>query len=281
MNFNRIQCAFVLLHTFSILFCSAQMISKSELNDSIKSFSYFSPHKDNYFITGVPLNKEANSNTADAKYQISFKQMITRDKLPWDTYLFITYTQKAFWDIYKDSYPFRDINFNPSLVLGKTIFNKKENLGAIATIAFEHESNGRDSIYSRSWNRISGSYITNLTKKTIAEFKAWIPFGYQGGNPELLEYRGLAEVNLEHEFKKNRLYLNVMFRKGLNLKAKGTFRPRIYFAPFSKNISNQYFMIEWYLGQGESLLEYEESRSMFRIGYVIKSNEFNFFRMKK
>ena len=39
-------------------------------------------------------------------------------------------------------------------------------------------------------------------------------------------------------------------------------------------------MVEWYWGQGESLLEYEESRSMIRVGYVIKSNEFNFFRMK-
>ena len=280
MNFSKILCSFVFIFPFSVPYCNAQIISKSELNDSIKNFSYFTIHKDNYFITGVPLTEDINSNTADAKYQISFKQMITRDKLPWDTYLFITYTQKAFWNIYKDSYPFRDINFNPSLVLGKTVFNESQELEGIATIAFEHESNGRDSIYSRSWNRISGSYITNLTKRTVAEFKAWIPFGYKNGNPELLEYTGLAEVNLEHELKKNRLYLNMMFRKGLNFKAKGTFRPRLYFAPFNKNVSNQYIMVEWYWGQGESLLEYKESRSMIRVGYVIKSNEFNFFRMK-
>ncbi|MDF0717741.1 phospholipase A [Muricauda sp. 334s03] len=280
MNFSKIVCSFVFILPFCIRYCNAQRISKSELNDSIQNFSYFTIHKDNYFITGVPLTNDINSNTADAKYQISFKQMITRDKLPWDTYLFITYTQKAFWNIYKDSYPFRDINFNPSLVLGKTIFNKSQKLEGIATIAFEHESNGRDSIYSRSWNRISGSFITSLTKRTVAEFKAWIPFGYKSGNPELLEYAGLGEINLEHELKKNRIYLNVMFRKGLNFKAKGVFRPRLYFAPFGKNISNQYIMVEWYWGQGESLLEYEESRSMIRVGYVIKSNEFNFFRMK-
>lgn len=265
---------------FCILLGHAQMISRSELNDSIQNFSYFTIHKDNYFISGFPLTNDINSNTADAKYQISFKQMITRDRLPWETYLFITYTQKAFWNIYKDSYPFRDINFNPSVVLGKTVFDKNQKLEGIATIAFEHESNGRDSIYSRSWNRIAASYITNLTKRTVAEFKAWVPFGYQNGNPELLEYTGLAEINLEHELKKNRFYLNVLLRKGLNFKAKGAFRPRLYFAPFGKNTSNQYIMLEWYWGHGESLLEYEEFRSMIRFGYVIKSNEFNFFRMK-
>ena len=112
---------------FCIFLGHGQMISRSELNDSIQNFSYFTIHKDNYFISGFPLTNDINSNTADAKYQISFKQMITRDRLPWETYLFITYTQKAFWNIYKDSYPFRDINFNPSLVLGKRFLTKTRN----------------------------------------------------------------------------------------------------------------------------------------------------------
>ncbi|HBY67661.1 MAG: phospholipase, partial [Flavobacteriaceae bacterium] len=42
--------------------------------------------------------------------------------------------------------------------------------------------------------------------------------------------------------------------------------------------SNQYIMLEWYLGQAEGLLDYQKSQSMIRLGYVIKTNEFDFFK---
>ncbi|EIJ37568.1 outer membrane phospholipase A [Galbibacter orientalis DSM 19592] len=256
----------------------AQTITREQFRDSVQKLPYFSIHKDNYFVTGIPTNREINGSSADAKYQVSFKQIITRDKLPWDTYLFLTYTQKAFWNIYEDSFPFRDINFNPSLSLGKPIFNKNEELKGLAVAAFDHESNGRDSISSRSWNRITFSYVTRIFKHTTANFEFWVPFQYKEGNSDILEYTGLGEINIEHELKPDKLYFTLMVRKGLNFEANGTFRPRIYFNPFKKNRSNQYFMLEWYLGQAEGLLNYKESQSMIRIGYVIKTNEFSFFR---
>ena len=144
--------------------------------------------------------------------------------------------------------------------------------------SFEHESNGRDSIASRSWNRITFSYATRIFKHTTGNFEFWVPFQYKEGNSDILEYTGLGEINIEHEWKPDKLYFTLMVRKGLNFEAKGTVRSRIYFNPFSKNVSNQYFMLEWYLGQAEGLLNYKESKSMIRIGYVIKTNEFSFFR---
>ncbi|MFB9056750.1 phospholipase A [Mariniflexile ostreae] len=252
-------------------------MNREQFKDSVRNVPYFSIHQDNYFISGVPTNMEINSSTANLKYQISFKQTITRDQLPWGTYLFLTYTQKSFWNVYEDSSPFRDINFHPKLAIGKPIFSKNDRLKGFAILSLEHESNGRDSIYSRSWNRLVGSYTTKISQKTTANFKAWLPFAYKDGNPDLLEYVGLTEVNIEHELKKDKLYLNLMLRKGLNLEGKGTIRSRVYYSPFTNNKSNQYLMLEWYLGQAEGLLEYKESRSMIRIGYVIKSNEFSIF----
>jgi|TARA_R110002074_G_scaffold106578_1_gene230184 phospholipase A1 len=256
---------------------NAQKITRAQLSDSLQKLPNFSIHKDNYFITGVPTNTEINSSTADVKYQVSFKQMITRGKLPWETYLFFTYTQKAFWNIYEDSYPFRDINFNPTISLGKPLFNKNAELKGVASVSFEHESNGRDSIFSRSWNRITADFTTVIFKNTTANFELWLPFGYSS-NQNLLEYTGLAEVNIEHEIKSNKLYANLMIRKGLNFEGKGTIRSRIYYNPFSSSTSNQYIMLEWYFGQAEGLLDYEKSSSMIRVGYVIKTNEFDFFR---
>ena len=267
--------SFIFLGVSSV---GAQTITREQFKDSIQKLPYFSIHKDNYFVTGIPTNTAINSSSADAKYPVSFKQMITRDKLPWDTYLFLTYTQKAFWNIYENSFPFKDINFNPSITWGKPIFDGKDRLKGLAGVSLEHESNGRDSISSRSWNRITFSYITEIFKNTRGSFELWAPFAYRKGNSQLLEYTGLGEVNLEHEWKPNKLYLTLRIRKGLNFDAKGSIRSRLYFNPFKKNRSNQYFMLEYYLGQAEGLLNYKESKSMIRVGYVIKTNEFSFFR---
>ncbi|MEP5255018.1 MAG: phospholipase A [Winogradskyella arenosi] len=258
----------------------SQAYTKEALEDSIANQPYFSIHKDNYFITGVPTNRAINSETANAKYQISFKQILTRSKLPLDTYLFLTYTQKSFWNIYAESFPFNDINFNPSIALGKAFYGKDNRLKGIGTLSFEHESNGRDSIASRSWNRISAEYTTNVAKNTVATFKAWLPFAYKEGNPDLLEYVGLGQINISHTYQPDKLIFDLRLRKGLNFEGKGSVRTRIYFNPFNDDISNQYLMLEWYVGQAEGLLDYQQSQSMIRIGYVIRTNEFKWFSGK-
>ncbi|WP_246286163.1 phospholipase A [Winogradskyella ludwigii] len=270
----------IILVLFAAASLNGQAYKKQELKDSLAQRPYFSIHKDNYFITGVPTNKTIGRSTADAKYQVSFKQILTRSRLPLDTYLYMTYTQKSFWNIYEESFPFNDINFNPSIAVGKVFYDKEDRLKGLGSVSFEHESNGRDSIASRSWNRISLEYTTTVYKNTIASFKAWIPFGYKEGNPDLLEYVGLGQVNVSHTFKPDKLIFDLRLRKGLNLDGKGSARARIYFNPFDNNISNQYLMLEWYVGQAEGLLNYEQSQSMIRIGYVIRTNEFKWFRGK-
>ena len=254
----------------------AQDITRDTFKDSVQEMPSFSIHSDNYFITGVPTNKTLSNNTADVKYQVSFKQMISRNALPWNAHLFLTYTQKAFWDFYKDSYPFRELNFNPTLGVGKPLFDKNDRLKGMAMVYYEHESNGRDSIFSRSWNRLSMEYVTHLDEKLKIRAKAWIPFAYQEGNSDILDYRGIGEIQFSYEISPNKLYAEVLLGKGLTWDAKGTFRPRIYYNPFKSNRYNQYFMLEWYVGQGESLIRYKAFTSMVRIGYVIKSNELNF-----
>lgn len=257
----------------------AQTLNREEANEYIKSMPGFSIHKDNYFITGIPTNQSIRKNTSDIKYQISFKQLITRNTLPWNTYLFVTYSQKSFWNIYDESSPFKEINFNPSVGLGKPIFNKNNRMVGMASLAFEHESNGRDSIYSRSWNNINLSYAFNLNENTILSAKAWVPFMYKEGNPDLMEYIGYAEIKINHDFIRDKLSFELMARKGANWEWKGAVRSRVFYNPF--NSANQYFMLEWYAGYVESLISYQKFTSMIRVGYVIKTDELNFLKPKK
>lgn len=271
----------ILSCVFVVLFCSlinAQNLTRAEVNKVIKDLPAFSIHKDNFFMTGIPTNKSVNSATADVKYQVSFKQLITRNTLPWETYLFLTYSQKAFWDIYQKSKPFEEINFNPSLGLGKPIYDKADRIKGLATFSLNHTSNGRDSIYSRSWNNLSLGYATFLGQKTLLNVKAWVPFRYQEDNPDLLEYIGLGEINLSHEFIEDRLIAEIMLQKGITWEWKGKIRSRIYYSPFKT--LNQYFMLEWFVGYAESLIDYTEFKSMVRLGYVIKTNELDLLKRK-
>ncbi|QDO94929.1 phospholipase A [Formosa sediminum] len=256
----------------------AQTYTREQVKKSLKEDPSFTIHQDNYLITGIPTNTAIKSNTADIKYQISFKQLISRDPLFWDSYLYLTYTQKAFWNIYEFSSPFQEINFNPTIGLSKVFYDDTNHAKGVASLMLNHESNGRDSTASRSWNRLSAKYATALTAKTTVSLEVWAPFGYQEDNPDLLEYVGLGELRVAHEFIPNRLSFETALRKGLNLEWKGAVRTRLYYNPFKSN--NQYIMLEWYAGQAESLIAYEKFTSMVRLGFVIKTNELDFLKPK-
>ncbi|MDE6526010.1 MAG: phospholipase A, partial [Muribaculaceae bacterium] len=126
--------------------------------DSVKrDFSnqpYFGLYKDNYFIFGPSVGPKANKTNTNVKFQISIAQRLTRSTLPWGTYLYLFYSQKCFWNVLENSLPMTDLNFNPGIGITKPLFVKNRYIGKL-TFLIEHESNGRDSIQSRSWNRVA------------------------------------------------------------------------------------------------------------------------------
>lgn len=114
---------------------------------------YFSLYKDNYFIGGTTIGSKPTNKNSDVKFQLSISQRLTKSKLPFDTYLFITYTQKAFWNVFQESLPMYDLNFNPGIGLSHLVIHRNRLIGQVSLL-IEHESNGKDSIWSRSWNKI-------------------------------------------------------------------------------------------------------------------------------
>jgi phospholipase A1 len=215
---------------------NAQVRTRKEFKDSLQTIPNFTINRDNYFIIGVPTNMAISSNTANAKYQISFKQIITHKNLPWNAYLFLAHKQKAFWNVYKELFTFRDINFNPKLTLNKLIFSSDDKLKDLAGLSFEPESIVRYNIFSRSWNRINLEYITSIGSKTIANLKVWLPFNHKNGeNDDILDYVGIVKVNLSHEIKSCKLYVEVMLRKGCNGIGREYF-DHVYTTTYSRTI---------------------------------------------
>ena len=257
----------------------AQTQTRTEVKESIEEMPSFSIYKNNYFITGIPTNEHINSQTADSKYQISFKQLVTRNALPWDTYFYISYSQKAFWNIYEFSSPFQEINFNPSGGLQKILYNKNDRVSGITSLMLNHNSNGRDSIFSRSWNSLNLKYTLPLNTSVLMSAEVWAPFLYKDDNPDLFEYIGITKLSFSYAITPDKLYFDVSVQKGLNWDWKGSVKSSISYNLF--NSKNQYVMLEWFAGHGESLVNYDKFTSMVRVGYVLKSDEFLFLRTSK
>lgn len=248
-------------------------ISEKEAVKLADKFPAFAVYKDTYFVTGIPLNRPITSNSADATFQISIRQRLTKSVLPFNTFAYLTYSQKSFWDVYAESSPFRDTNYNPGLGLGKNIFYKGKLVGG-AFVQFKHESNGRDGEESRSWNylSISGKYYLNPRFNIGGEI--WVPYVDGGNNKDLLDYRGIGTVIFNYISDQHRWWLSAEInpRKGfgnINTTASVGFR-------VSQKL-NQYLFLRFYDGYSEGLLNYNKYTMNVRVGICIKPDFFSIY----
>lgn len=249
-----------------------QVLNTDSLLREFDSRPSFGLYKDNYFIFGIPTDHAPTVKNSNAKFQISISQRLTKSVLPWNTYLYLFYTQKCFWNIIDDSMPMTDLNFNPGIGIAKLLFVKSRFIGKL-TIQLEHESNGKDSIDSRSWERVSFGANIMVDPNLIIHGKYWIPIVDGKHNKDLLDYVGIFQVGatMTSISRKFGLAFNLTKRKGwnlnYNLSAEVSYR-------FSRKAQQHLFM-QYYCGYGEGLFEYKKHSSMLRVGVVIKPDLFS------
>ena len=255
---------------------SSLEISEEEVRMKLDSTHSFGILKDNYIITGSSLNKQINTENADVKYQISFRQRLTNSYLPFNTFIFISYTQKSFWNIYKESSPFRDTNFNPGIGFGRYLISDNNNYMGSIFLQLEHESNGKDSINSRSWDFISVSGKYYFNDRLFFRAKVWFPLVplMENTNTDLLTYKGFGNLSFDYRTNDERWWIT----------ANLTPRPRFLTLNTTLSVAyrvsekfNQYLFLELYDGRGDSLLEYKKHDLKLRVGICIKPDFFSLF----
>ena len=235
---------------------------------------FFGLYKDNYFTIGTSIGSRPTATNSDVKFQISFAQRLTNSVLPWNTYLYLFYTQKAMWNVFEESLPFHDLNFNPGIGWTKPIFVKGRLVGK-ASLILEHESNGRDGEASRSWNKISLSGAAFIDPNIMVHAKFWIPIIDGGLNKDILRYSGIYQAGIQGITTNKRWVFDITFvkRKGWNL--NGNTIINLGFRLFKNH--NQFLMLHYYNGYGENLLDYNKFHSRLRIGLLIRPNLFSDF----
>lgn len=247
-------------------------IDTDSVRRAFDSGPYFGLYKDNYFIFGPPIGQRIQKDNTNIKFQISFAQRLTRSTLPGGTYLFLFYTQKCFWNVLQKSMPMTDLNFNPGIGLTKPLFVRDRFVGK-ATLTIEHESNGRDGIASRSWNKISLGGNVMIDPQVNVHAKFWIPIIDGGENRDILDYCGIYQMGASFTT------LNQRFGAAVTLVKRRGWKPNyntileLNYRIFKRD--NQYLFMQYYNGYGEGLLAFKEFHSQLRVGIVIKPRLFS------
>ena len=228
----------------------------------------FTIYKDNYIITGTNFTGgKITKYNSDAKFQISLRHRLYRKLLPYRLYTFLTYTQKSFWAIYRSSAPFTETNYNPTLGVGRNFISDGRIIGS-AMLQFEHESNGRDSIWSRSWNRITFMGIYHISYNYTLQAKVWIPMMLSEYNRDICRYSGIGHLAGTYNSDNGRLSCSVLMVKRGGWNFNANWQLGIAFRLFRQD--NQFLYFQLNNGYGESMIHYDSFRRYARLGFVIK-----------
>lgn len=278
---KRFLLIFITAIVASIIPAGAQILTYGDgaldTNSIKRDFSnqpYFGLYKDNYFIFGPSVGPPATKQNTNIKFQISIAQRLTRATLPWGTYLYLFYSQKCFWNVLENSMPMTDLNFNPGIGLTKPLFVKNRYIGKVSLI-IEHESNGRDSIWSRSWNKVSLSANIMLSRNLMVHGKLWIPIVDGMNNQDILKYSGIFQTGFQAITNNRRFNFGVTLvkRQGWNL----NFNTIVDVSFRILKSDNQFLYLQYYNGYGEGLLDYKQFHSQLRLGLLIKPKLFSEF----
>ena len=271
--------AVFLLMSFAAFQPKAQILlakGETEVTDSIKRDMnlgpYFGLYKDNYFALGTdPFHRPTAANSG-VKFQLSIKQRLTNATLPWGTYLYLFFSEKVFWEIFQNSMPMSDLNFNPGIGWAKPFFVKDRYCGNM-TLILEHESNGRDSIQSRSWNKVSLAANAYVTEQLAVHAKYWIPIVDGQNNKDILKYSGIFQMGFQFNTTDRRWTIGATFVKRQGWNFNWNTNIQVGFRIIKD--TNQYLYIDWYNGYGEGLLAYNQFHNRLRIGLLIRPTFFS------
>lgn len=255
-----------------ILLTGGEPISEDSVTRDFSNQPYFGIYKDNYFIFGPSVGPKATKQNTNVKFQISIAQRLTRSTLPWGTYLYLFYTQKCFWNILENSMPMTDLNFNPGIGITKPLFVKNRYIGKM-TFMVEHESNGRDSIWSRSWNRVALAANIMVTRNLMVHGKIWYPIVDGMNNKDIVDYCGFFQFGAQVLSNNKRFVGNITIVKHKGWNMNSNVIVDLGFRIFRKE--NQYLYLQFYNGYGEGLLEYNKFHSQIRVGLLIKPKLFS------
>ena len=248
----------------------------------------FHAHEPIYFLAG-PLNP-------NSKFQVSLKYQLFAEggdidrAAPWASDFFVAYSQTSFWDIGGDSSPFFDSSYRPEFLyqLGPREVRDVDWLPGVTRFDLQaglrHESNGRDGPESRSMNIAYVGPIVTFGNDGVADGptdapggrphdfflavapRLWMYLTDNDDNPDIYQYRGYGDLRLIAGWRGG-FQAAFTVRMGNDFD-KGALQVDLTYPLQRLAIRDlgMYLHGQFFTGYGESLIEYDQSTTSFRLG---------------
>ena len=256
--------------------------TKSYISDWSSEKFGLSPYRPNYLLPfsytshnyKVYTPTDGEYINYEAEIQVSFKVAFMKNLFGYHEVYYGAYTQKSFWQLYIESSPFRETNYNPEVFVvipmsDKDVFGMKT-----LEFGYSHISNGQGNIEktdnsdkypellnrSRSINMIYTKFSFQH-QSLFFDFRFWYPVGNLEDNSDIMDYYGYGRVKAMYFYKKN--LFTAMAR--LNpIKQKGAFE---FTYSYPGKLDGVYLFAKIFHGYGESLIDYNTRLTKYSVGF--------------
>ncbi len=252
--------------------------------NALKPFTIMA-HKPNYLLIAAynrigyneDLYREADNDPdleldqTEVQFQISLKFPLLVGLFNNTLDVFAAYTNRSFWQVYntEESSPFRETDHEPEVWV--QFHPDWEFMGFRNTwnsFGFNHQSNGRGGMLSRSWNRLF-AWLTVERGNLALSIKPWVrlPEGDEDDdNPDLTDYLGHYEFLASYEWRGH--VFSLMSRNNLE---SGFSRGAVELSwsfpfpgwPYLKGY------VQYFNGYGQSLIDYNQYVNCIGIGFSL------------
>ncbi len=220
-------------------------------------------------VTGGLLSGDTELDATEAAFQISFKfRMWTTDDRRWGAWA--AYTQQSQWQLYNDSgnasRPFRETNYMPELILS---YRPDLQWGGfrwnLFNLAFNHQSNGRADLLSRSWDRVIASFGVERGDFALLGRLWWrIPESEdKDDNATISDYYGWGDLSAIYKWRGQSFSATI---RGNPSTGKGAGQLAYTSSPLFGPVRGY---VKLFSGYGETLIDYNWNQTTIGVGITL------------
>jgi phospholipase A1 len=261
------------------------------------SYSKDKPNRVSPTLGTRPEGYETYNEHTEVTFQLSLKKELSFNLFGWDEYITAAYTQKVWWQLYDESGPFRETNYQPEIFMTiPTSQSIDDNYGLKAVkLGFIHESNGQEGYRSRSWNRLYATgmwqwgnlFLSTRVWYRLTEDKkpdwyydqdpaydaAAIQAESDGDdNPDIHNYLGYGDININYLYQKHQFGL--MLRNNLRFDSDNKGAVEFTYAYPLFDSPNTSLYVKVFNGYGESLIDYDQEVTKASFGFSFSNGLF-------
>lgn len=221
-------------------------------------------HQNNYFLPIVYSSYKGSHKDITSEFSISLKKLIASDIIGLNEDYYFAYTQLSWWDIYADSSPFYENNYQPEIYTQIPVDFYNFNY---IRLGFLHDSNGKGELESRSWNRIYSSFELDFGKLSLTP-RLWLRLpDNKDDNPAIVKYNGIIDLTAYYKLSSGS-FIQSIFSNNLRFdkENKSSFELR-----YLHYIGDGFYIyLSGFSGYGYELVYYKKYQNRIGIGIAFR-----------